>query len=420
MDRSRLVALLSGGILFSHLISIPLITNIGTGLMLAVTLFDKTIFKKLKTLMANKTFWFLISPFLIFSAATLYSENILAGWKLLEIRLSLFIFPLVFALIEIKRNDFILFLKSAILMIGVIPVVGFINQLGLYNQTGDSGYFYNDNLVSIVEKQAVYYALFINVALVGLFSLWNLGEIKKPTQKLTSILLFVVFIGAQYLLACRTAMLTTILIVLGFVLIILLGKVSKKQVALLMSGILLFILTMTAVFPKVLKRFNSITNLEYKYDNPNPINHFNGEIKDENWNGLNTRLAIWNCAIEEIKKKPIFGDGLGDVQESLMKNYEEKNFILARERNHNTHNQYLDILMSNGILGFIIFFTFLVFLFLKAIKERNWLLLGIVCTFALACLTENILSRNQGVLFISFMISINMINIKKTNEVFNK
>ena len=144
--------------------------------------------------MANKTFWFLISPFLIFSAATLYSENILAGWKLLEIRLSLFIFPLVFALIEIKRNDFILFLKSAILMIGVIPVVGFINQLGLYNQTGDSGYFYNDNLVSIVEKQAVYYALFINVALVSLFSLWNLGEIKKPTQKLTSILLFVVFV----------------------------------------------------------------------------------------------------------------------------------------------------------------------------------------------------------------------------------
>ena len=418
MDRSRLVALLSGGILFFHLISIPLITNIGIGLMLAVTLFDKTIFKKLKTLMANKTFWFLISPFLIFSAATLYSENILAGWKLLEIRLSLFIFPLVFALIEIKRNDFILFLKSAILMIGVIPVVGFINQTGLYNQTGDSGYFYNDNLVTIVGKQAVYYALFINVALVSLFSLWSLGEIKRRLEKLTSILLFVVFIGAQYLLACRTAMLTALLIVLGFVLIILLGKVSKKQVALLMSGILLFILTMTAVFPKVLKRFNSITNLEYKYDNPNPINHFNGEIKDENWNGLNTRLAIWNCAIEEIKEKPIFGHGLGDVQQSLMKNYEEKNFILARERNHNTHNQYLDILMSNGILGFIVFFTFLMFLFLKAIKERNWLLLGIVCTFALACLTENILSRNQGVLFISFMISINMINIKKTNEVY--
>jgi len=322
-------------------------------------------------------------------------------------------------LIEIKRNDFILFLKSAILMIGVIPVVGFINQLGLYNQTGDSGYFYNDNLVSIVEKQAVYYALFINVALVSLFSLWNLGEIKKPTQKLTSILLFVVFVGAQYLLACRTAMLTTVFIFLGFVLIILIGKVSKKHVALLMSGILLFILTMTAVFPKVLKRFNSITNLEYKYDNPNPINHFNGEIKDENWNGLNTRLAIWNCAIEEIKKKPIFGDGLGDVQESLMKNYEEKNFILARERNHNTHNQYLDILMSNGILGFIIFFTFLVFLFLKAIKERNWLLLGIVFTFALACLTENILNRNQGIVFMGlFIASIVFFNFKlnKSNQ----
>ena len=388
--------------------------------MLAVTLFDKAIFKKLKPLLTNKTFWFLISPFLIFSAATLYSENILAGWKLLEIRLSLFIFPLVFALIEIKRNDFILFLKSAILMIGVIPVVGFINQTGLYNQTGDSGYFYNDNLVTIVGKQAVYYALFINVALVSLFSLWSLGEIKRRLEKLTSILLFVVFIGAQYLLACRTAMLTALLIVLGFVLIILLGKVSKKQVALLMSGILLFILTMTVLFPKVLKRFNSITNLEYKYDNPNPINHFNGEIKDENWNGLNTRLAIWNCAIEEIKEKPIFGHGLGDVQQSLMKNYEEKNFILARERNHNTHNQYLDILMSNGIAGLIVFFTFLIFLSLKAIKQKNWLLLGIVFTFALACLTENILSRNQGVLFISFMISINMINIKKTNEIFNK
>ena len=386
--------------------------------MLAVTLFDKAIFKKLKPLLTNKTFWFLISPFLIFSLAALYSENILVGGKLLEIRLSLFIFPLVFSLIKIRRIDFVLFLKSAILMIATILIVGFINQIGLYNQTGDSGYFYNDNLVSIVEKQAVYYALFINVALVSLFSLWNLGEIKKPYEKIIGILFFIVFIGAQYLLACRTAMLTAILIVLGFVLIILLGKVSKKQVAVLMSCILLFILAMTAVFPKVLKRFNSITNLEYKYDNPNPINHFNGEIKDENWNGLNTRLAIWNCAIEEIKEKPIFGHGLGGVQQSLMKNYEEKNFILARERNHNTHNQYIDILMSNGIAGLIVFFTFLIFLSLKAIKQKNWLLLGIVFTFALACLTENILSRNQGVLFISFMISINMINIKKTNEVY--
>jgi len=389
-----------------HLSPFFLLRNYSMILLGAIIVFDKTILNKTKRLISNYTFWMLLTPFLIYSFSIFYSNDIDNGIKEIEKKASLLLFPIIFGLISIKRKDFFIILKFSVLLISLLPIYGFINQWNIYSDTGDTGWFYNDNLVSIFNKQAVYYALYINTVIVILIYLWHKRQITTLLAKGVGVVVLSLLISAQYLLASRTSMLTTLIILSSYMSWLIIRKLNRNQGLILAGSSLLIIVALLFSFPKVINRYKSITNVEYTYDNPNPINHFNGEIKKENWNGLNTRLAIWNCAWEEFLNAPVIGYGIGGVQNQLVRNYKEKNFILGLNMNYNTHNQYLDILLTSGVIGLLLFVTFILFLAITALKTRSLLLLGFLGIFVISSLTENVFNRDQGVVFISLFTSL--------------
>jgi hypothetical protein len=75
----------------------------------------------------------------------------------------------------------------------------------------------------------------------------------------------------------------------------------------------------------------------------------------------------------------------------------------------------LDVLLSNGFVGFFVFVFFLSYLILKSVRNKNGVLFGIIIVFSLACLTENVLGRNQGIVLISFLISITLLKREGLN-----
>lgn len=406
IKKNNIITGLTVLLILFHLIGFHKITNIVILALVVTVITYNNPLKKLKQLANNFKFWMLILPFLLFALSLLYTTNINEGWKLTELRLSLLIIPFIFGMTSFSKEHKWIILKFFIFITALLPLVGFLANIPNYLNTLDTGYFYNDNLVLIFNKQAAYYGMYINFALIGLFYIWQNNELKNNTQKGVSITLLILLLIAQYLLASRTAMLISLISIISFVLILGITKIGKKKASVLLLGLGILVAILIFTFPKVLKRFESIKQIEYKFDNPNEINHFNGEIKATNWNGLNTRLAIWNCAWDEVKKKPFLGGGIGSQQENLIRNYESKNFNFAVKSNYNSHNQYLDILLSNGFLGLFVFLFFLGYLVLNAIQTKNWLLLGILIVFIISCITENILSRNQGVLIIWLFLSL--------------
>lgn len=417
MKRSKLILIFTLLVVFAQLALTVIYSNIFIGLLGLSILIDSKIAGKIIKLIKEKQFWVLISPFIIFGFSALYSTNMARGWKELEIRLPLIIFPILYGVSPLTLKNRDLVFKFFILLTIVIPVIGFISQIVPYLETKDSGYFYNDGLVNYAgKKQAAYFALYVNIALVGVLYFWQAMKGKTKLQIGALLTAFTFLLIIQYLLASRMSMLVMLLLIVGFMIVQLFTKTSKKQIVVMFSGLVIAIIGLTVLFPKALKRFDSITHTEYQFDNTNPINHFNGEIKAENWNGLNTRLALWACAWEEVLKDPMMGTGIGDVQDNLAKNYQEKNFIFALKSNFNTHNQYLDILLSNGFVGLFLFLLFLGYIVLFAIKSNNWLLLGVVCVVVFSCGTENILSRNQGVVLVSLFLSMLVFNHKDERE----
>lgn len=123
--------------------------------------------------------------------------------------------------------------------------------------------------------------------------------------------------------------------------------------------------------------------------------------------GVDKRIYIYDCSIYLIKKNLLFGYGVGNVQKKLNECYQEKNYVVAEFRSLgseiNSHNYYLNMWLSSGILGVLT----LLYLFGNNIylaydmKQVTYGLLLI--SFGLSLVTENVLSRMSGVFLFAIL-----------------
>jgi O-antigen ligase len=121
-------------------------------------------------------------------------------------------------------------------------------------------------------------------------------------------------------------------------------------------------------------------------------------------NKIDSRSLIHECALELIKLKPVFGYGLGVQHIYLTNCFAEKGDFVMFEANYNSHNYYLFLLLSGGLMVLIPFCVMLVYFFRDAFNSGNFLFIAFLVLISSNFLIENILSRINGIIFISFFI----------------
>ena len=119
---------------------------------------------------------------------------------------------------------------------------------------------------------------------------------------------------------------------------------------------------------------------------------------------LDERKIINSCNLTLFQEAPFFGHGIGGVQEKLNSCYQ--GFLIENpllEYRHfeglNSHNQYVIVQLSGGIIAILLFLMMLGYNFSIAIKNKDecyFLFLSLVIFFMLF---ENFLFRINGVLF---------------------
>ncbi len=76
---------------------------------------------------------------------------------------------------------------------------------------------------------------------------------------------------------------------------------------------------------------------------------------------IRTRLLMWDYSFYLTKKRPFLGIGAGNFAENAYREFPELVYRLPVGINHcSTHNQYLGILVENGIIALIVYVLFLV------------------------------------------------------------
>lgn len=323
------------------------------------------------------------------------------GIKSVERKALLFILPVTSCLPQAKKIVLDTILKSFLIATLLACVVGLTSGFLRFLETGDSGYIYSDNLAYATDSQAIYLSISVNLCLIIVIYLSENRKLKLAYLLAAGFFLVLI----SFLLAARLSMLVGLAIV-GSYALYKLKSASLKVSLTVFLFIIVFVLGLSVVFPKTIGRFKSVvSSFDYSFNNPNPVNHFNGEISKENWNGLTLRLAIWQCGLEVVSEYLWFGTGVGDYKQTLMDKYEEKNFKYALRQRFGIHNQFLYYLITTGVMGLLLLLYSFYGIGRKAFKSKNYLFLLLLSVFLISFTTESVLNKFIGVFPYAYLLA---------------
>lgn len=363
----------------------------------------------------NKSVKFISSPlavasvllFFLYLFGLLYTGNMPAGYKYLETKASLLIFPIILSTAKLKKENLSKTLYFFSWCCVLFSLVAFLYQIKVVNELDDINYLFSDGLVLIYSKQAVYYSIYVAFSiLVLLAKVWfeyaSLGNKKKALFLVSISFLFLIL----FLLASRTSLAVLLMIVFTTAIIrgIRKGKLGVAITSII--SLLLFISSLSYFFPQTIARFDSLKNLSFNFQNKASEYHFAFANTEANWNGLNLRLAKWVCAIDVIKENPVFGVGTGDIKDELVNAYLERDFFYAAEKRFDPHNQFFETTVGIGTVGLALVCIFYFYPLYAAVKRKKWLFTAFSLLIIFCSLTETVLSSSQGIIFICFFMFI--------------
>lgn len=239
------------------------------------------------------------------------------------------------------------------------------------------------------------------LAVIFLLQLRAEISIKKIYLDLAFLLItsFIVFVSARLslfliLIICITVMLKN-------------NQISIHKVAIYIS---LSLITLFIIF-------YANNNLKQRFHIQNSFKETINELSN-----YEPRVVIWSCSYNLIKQENynvLFGfNDIQNIRNYLVNCYAEKIENKSKKEYYvnerfNSHNQFIDFLLSGGIIGMLIF----IFFFIYIIHQAKFNIYGtlIIISFIMFCLFENVLWRQLGVyLFGVFIPLCELENNKKS------
>ncbi|HUP13659.1 MAG TPA: O-antigen ligase family protein, partial [Niastella sp.] len=343
--------------------------------------------------------------YLLHIISSLLSDDVSEGFSWVLIRMPLFVLPVSLGLVYLKKalKERILYAYAVVTTVTVLVCIlwGAYKSISLH----DPSLLYNDNLTDILDKQSVYVALLVNLAVFSFGYLLSIGSafVKKSGWVYAC---FLVLLVANFLLASRIS----ITMLYGSIILVAVWQAIQKK-KLLQLGIVAVAIAVVAIvlitfFPKTVNRFRELGYTSFDYTHKGAESHFDMDVTSDQWNGANIRLAVWSCGWEVIREHPVLGVQLGDKLAELMKVYKARRFDFAYDSRRNMHNNYLDIWAAFGIVGLLIFlYGFLVEPVRQSIKTNDIIGLFVIAAFMLAFVTETYFDRSMGNFMFGFFIA---------------
>ncbi|PHR73271.1 MAG: hypothetical protein COA67_03670 [Lutibacter sp.] len=391
-------------------------------LVLFIIIFKRNFFLKNTKTIGIKPILFLCSWYLFSIITFFWSENT-GDYTKIVIRDSAFlIFPVLIIygidFLSKKRIEFLLY----IFILGVLIQL-FIFYIGLNDGVNHStnenlsifNFYSNFNrflkytpneLLGLYKWQVDRPFLHIHKAylsiqcLIGIVFL--LYKLPKLSSKSVLLLLFSVFLVFNGVIVFLFSIPNLILLFLFYFVFIV--RFLKKRPLLTFAFLSVFITSIvyystTGSGEKYISfQTKKITNLISTIKNQSNLIEYN------KFN--NSRLRSYYCAVTSIKKRPFFGYGLGDTKDVLVDCYEEKIFLTEFKERHNTHNYYLDRLLSGGFVMLFLFLLFFVYCYKIGFQKKSKLYLLFLTIFLVNLLFENVFSRVQGIFTFSILNSL--------------
>lgn len=128
------------------------------------------------------------------------------------------------------------------------------------------------------------------------------------------------------------------------------------------------------------------------------------------------RVELWRNSFGIIKDNFIIGVGTGDFEKVFADNLCKSNSQLCNS-GYKSHNQYLNVFVTFGILGLIIFLFWIIYPPIIAKLTKNYFYNAFAFIVLISMLTEDTLDNIAGRMFYIFFASVMLFNSKTIKEI---
>lgn len=332
----------------------------------------------------------------------LYTTDLKLGFSNLFGRLSLILFPLLLlapgGMIKNKiRTLYGAFTISTFLFMVICFIIAFIRSSGFIdgNFTFNThpteafwlSYFYSAQLTA--NQHPTYISMYVLLSAIFSFE-FGFDQHQNKTARMFWLILGAFLVLFQYFISSRAGILASMIILpiyFGY-------KINKlKKFKFSWIWILVLFLGLIPLLQKN-QRVDYIVGkiLQKKVDY---------ERKDD------PRLTIWKSSFNIIEENILVGVGIGDVRTVLSEEFKRLGEESMAKERFNAHNQFIEVLLENGLIGFIIFISIFGYMFYISFTERNYLEGIFLIILIIFFMFETMLYRLAGVSFFglfSFLI----------------
>jgi len=352
----------------------------------------------------------LLLPFLLIFIRTYLTDRTPDSLFYLEVSMSLLAFPAAFFLSPVRYSSRQLDIVGILFSISTFAIVIFGEvraafRLSEYIGTGkfwpsttdvfsdpSFPYLFRTLFEEYTHLHPTYACVFLGISV-----LLSADRFLKSFSKIAiaSRFLYVtclsLLILLQALLASRTPFIATMICLVVLIFIYLRKKIFALYAV---GGILLLSIFLMWMVPSISSRFKEIS-----FSNTNMPS-------EANENSFNIRVGIYQCSTNIIKENWLWGIGPGNVQSALNTCYSKISKAVYDEKNYNTHNQFLDYWAGIGIAGPLLLLLILGYTSVKNYRLKNPVALCISLLFLIAMLTENMLTRQNGIVAFAYFTSL--------------
>lgn len=365
-------------ILLAFVFTIPISTFVSTRLLvvtLLLSFFVKADVNYIERVLRRS--WEVYLFFFVLAVGVSYSDDVGLAGRVLETSFSLAAIPLIISRFSFDEKRIKTIMSSFMLGCVVAGVVCIVNAAIRYNQTSDQSVFVFNELTAIINSHPTYLAYYLIFSLTVAF--YWLYDNEPPFGKFVWLPVYIFFFVLLMLTGGHTAYISLLLIFSFFILKTITQEITRVK-AFLLIVIVLMLGTMFMV--------NSLESA--------------GQPQSELMNDYWERSPLWEAAIR-ANSNPLFGVGTGDYNIELKKYYVSHDLDQYAVESMNSHNQFIQVYLSNGLLGVVAIILLLTRPLIAAIKSGKSLTKLVFFPFFIYGMNEVFLGRYQGVVFFALL-----------------
>jgi O-antigen ligase len=310
---------------------------------------------------------------------------------------------LLLSLLVFNTKNIYSLIKAYVLGVFIGVIISVVNIFNFYL---DNNFFPFGNTSQVLDLLLIhrpYFGFMCFVAIVLIYILINKAKSKK--EKKVFLILGIIILGFLFTIVARLSL----LLALSYIIlrVIMRFKLSKTKLIFAMS---LCIFVLAGIF-LVNKNIKNRFYIKDSYKETVKV------LKNQE-----PRFVIWNCSLKQLKESEfnifIGHKNRSEIQDNLtacynldIDNVSKRNYYL--KTNFNTHNQFVDIFLDGGLIGFVLFTVIL--LLCCYFFRNNFDAIFILFGMSFFLLVENLFHRQLGVYLFGTFIPLfyKMITVQK-------